>query len=445
MDTEATPETAAAEPAPAKPSRKRLWGMRGLVALGAILLTVGALAVWINRVVLDTNTWTDTSGKVLADPVVQQTISTYLVNQLYNNVDVAAELRDALPPRAKPLAAPAAAALRDVFARGAQRVLASSQAQTAWRAANRRAQSQLTKLLDGGGGALTTTNGAVVLNLHPILERVAGRVGGGGALPADAGTIVLLRSDQLKLAQDGTHALKTVAIILVPLVLLIFVLAIWVAPDRRRAVRDVAIAILISGLVLIFVRRVLGDQLIDRLVSDVTIRPAIHHAWWISTEQLRLATVSIVFVGLVGLIGAWFAGPGARATALRGSLAGFLRDDRSWIAFAAVVLLLLVWAPTPAARNWVTVVCLTLLAVVGFEAIRRQTAREFPEAVHGKIALPKGLSRDRGTAAAPAAPEDARLERLGRLAELHTQGVLSDEEFGREKARILETTGAAAS
>ena len=97
------------------------------------------------------------------------------------------------------------------------------------------------------------------------------------------------------------------------------------------------------------------------------------------------------------------------------------------------------WAPTPAARNWVTVVCLTLLAVVGFEAIRRQTAREFPDAVPGKISLPKSLSRDRG--AAPETPEDARLDRLGRLAELHTQGVLNDEEFGREKARVLAGSG----
>ena len=183
--------------------------MRGLVTLGAILLTVGALAIWVNRVVLQTNTWTDTSGRVLADPVVQQTISTYLVDQLYDNVDVAGQLRAALPPRAKPLATPAAAALRDVFARGAQRVLASPQAQTAWRAANRTAQRQLVKLLDGGGGALTTTNGEVVLDLHPIVERVAGQSRTAArAIPPDAGRIVLLRSNQLKLAQDGAQALK---------------------------------------------------------------------------------------------------------------------------------------------------------------------------------------------------------------------------------------------
>ena len=50
-----------------------------------------------------------------------------------------------------------------------------------------RAQSQLVKLLDGGGGALTTTNGEVVLDLHPIVERVAGRVGGGACDTGDRG------------------------------------------------------------------------------------------------------------------------------------------------------------------------------------------------------------------------------------------------------------------
>ncbi len=417
--------------------------MRGLVTLGAILLTVGALAVWVNRVALQTNTWTDTSGRVLADPVVQQTIATYMVNQLYDNVDVAGELRDALPPRAKPLAAPAAAALRDVFTRGAQRVLASPQAQTVWKAANRRAHRLLLKLLAEGSGALTTTNGEVVLNLHPLVERIAGRAGAAGSIPANAGTIVLLRSNQLKLAQDSTQALKRIAIVLVPLVLLIFVLAIWVAPDRRRAVRNVAIAILISGLVLVFVRRVLGDQLIDRLVTDPTVRPAAHNIWWIATEQLRLAMTSILFVGIVALIGAWVAGPGGRATSVRRALAGYLRDDRSWIAFAAVILLLLVWAPTPAARNWITVLCLTLLAVVGFEALRRQTAREFPEAVPGKISLPSVSTRGRG--AAPATADDAVIERLGRLGELHTQGVLNDDEFAREKTLVLAGRGAEAS
>jgi hypothetical protein len=39
--------------------------------------------------------------------------------------------------------------------------------------------------------------------------------------------------------------------------------------------------------------------------------------------------------------------------------------------------------------------------------------------------------------AAPAAPD--RYEELERLASLHTQGVLTDDEFAKEKARLLAT------
>jgi hypothetical protein len=39
--------------------------------------------------------------------------------------------------------------------------------------------------------------------------------------------------------------------------------------------------------------------------------------------------------------------------------------------------------------------------------------------------------------AAPAAPEDDDMAKLQQLAQLHSQGVLSDEEFGAAKAKIL--------
>ena len=39
--------------------------------------------------------------------------------------------------------------------------------------------------------------------------------------------------------------------------------------------------------------------------------------------------------------------------------------------------------------------------------------------------------------AAPAEPEDADMAKLQQLAELHGQGVLSDEEFAAAKAKIL--------
>jgi hypothetical protein len=137
--------------------------------------------------------------------------------------------------------------------------------------------------------------------------------------------------------------------------------------------------LLVAGLVLIFVRRVAGDQLISQLVVEDSIRPAAHRAWWIGTDPLRLITTTIIFVGLIGLLGAWISGAGKHATTIRRWLAPYLREP--WMAYGAlglILLALLAWAPTPAARNWVTTPLLIAMAVLGFEVLRRQAAREFP-------------------------------------------------------------------
>src|SRR5262249_26815397 len=94
---DAVTEPAAAEGA--RHSRRRLWGMRALVVLGCLLLVLGALAVWVKRVALDPGTWSDTSARALQNETVRQTLATYLVDQLYANVDVAGRIRTALPER----------------------------------------------------------------------------------------------------------------------------------------------------------------------------------------------------------------------------------------------------------------------------------------------------------------------------------------------------------
>jgi hypothetical protein len=42
-------------------------------------------------------------------------------------------------------------------------------------------------------------------------------------------------------------------------------------------------------------------------------------------------------------------------------------------------------------------------------------------------------------AAPPAAPAESRIDKLTKLGELKAQGVLTDEEFAQEKARILNS------
>ena len=200
--------------------------MRALVVLATLLLILGALAVWVKRVALEPGTWSDTSGKVLENQVVRQTLATYLVDQLYANVDVAAQIRAALPERAKPLAAPAAAGLQDSAARFTERALARPRVQQAWRAANEQADRRLIAFVEDDSGALRTSGGNVTLDLRQILQQVGGNAGLvdriDARLPPNAGRIVLLRSNELSLAQQGVRALKAVANFIVIIVLLIF-------------------------------------------------------------------------------------------------------------------------------------------------------------------------------------------------------------------------------
>src|SRR5438445_4806835 len=98
--------------APVKLTRRRGTAVWTLVVLATLLLLVTVLATWVNRQMLDNGSWTNTSRTVIQDPAVQSALSVFVTNQLYDNVDVPAAIAKRLPPRLDPLAAPAAAALR---------------------------------------------------------------------------------------------------------------------------------------------------------------------------------------------------------------------------------------------------------------------------------------------------------------------------------------------
>ena len=82
-----------------------------LVVLASVVGFVAIFSVWTNRQVLNTDNWTATSSRLLERPAIRNEVADFLVDQLYANVDIESELRSVLPPRAQPLAGPAAGAL----------------------------------------------------------------------------------------------------------------------------------------------------------------------------------------------------------------------------------------------------------------------------------------------------------------------------------------------
>jgi hypothetical protein len=388
-----------------------------LVVLGGLIAVLAILAIWVSRQALETDQWTDTSSKLLQDPAVQTVVAGYLVDQLYANVDVADELREALPPRVQPLAAPAAGALRRGAEEIAQRALDRPRVQAAWEQANRRAHAALVEVIEGGGDVVSTEQGAVTLDLKALLDEIAGRTGVGSRaaarLPEGAASIEILRSEQLSAIQSIGKALKPLALVLTLLSLACFAAAIALVPGRRReALRASGWAFVVAGIGALVVRKLAGEAVVEDLATTAAVRPAAESAWRIGTSLLAGVAVAAIAYGLVAVAGAWLAGPTHSAVWVRRRLAPYLRDARTaYGGLAAAVLLVLLWGPTEGTRRVLPALLLLVLVVAGFEVLRRQV-RDEP------------------------ASEDA-LGELERLAALHRSGQLDDEEFNAAKRRVL--------
>jgi hypothetical protein len=407
-----------------------------LLVLATLVWTVGGLAIWANRQMLNTNNWVQTSDRLLRDDAIRTALSTALLDRLYQSKPVENQLREQLPENLQPLVGPLAAGLRQAATRRTPEILGSTAALTAWEKANEAAHKTFLKVLDGDVAA----GGQVNLDVKSLLQQVASGAGVSPdvveKLPARYQQIQILRSDQIKTAQDATQTLKTLPWVLFPLAVVLFAGAIALSSDRRRAIVWCGGCVLFAGVAILAARRLGGDAVVNALADAPNVRPAAKATLAIGTSLLKDAAWGSVLFGALVAFGAWMAGPGKCATGIRRSSAPTLREHPAVarVALGFLLLLLVIWGPVPWTRNPVWIIVIAVAAFAWLEWLRRRTLEEFRD-------IPAGELMRRVRSALPgrrpsAAPDDP-LVRLERLADLRTRGVLDETEYEREKAAVL--------
>jgi hypothetical protein len=168
---------------------------------------------------------------------VRNQVAASLVDQLYANIDVTAALQQRLPPEQKGLAGPAAAGLREFSERAATRMLERPRVQALWVTTVTQAHRQLIRVLEDDTGPISTENGAVVLDLRPLVIQLGERVAIVGnvaeRLGPDVGRVEVMQADQLETAQDLTKILKFLGMWLWLVPLILWAAALWIARDNR--------------------------------------------------------------------------------------------------------------------------------------------------------------------------------------------------------------------
>ena len=356
--------------------------------------------MWLKDQALDTDAWVAASGKILADDEVRSAVAVHLVDELFDNVDVSGgvsnaasdsaldtELGTTLAPLIASVGPLVEGALRDVSVEVADRVLASSSVQQLWEGTNRVAHTALLALLDDEQvEGVTVENDAVILELEPLIAQLASDLGidvSAADLPDDFGQIVVAEDTDLSTVQAAVKVIRVMSSLLVLIVLGLFGLAIYLARgQRRRILLACASSLLLVGVVLLVVRAIGGDAIVEALTdTEAQIEP-MGAVWAIATELLVNVATALIAYGAVVLIGAWLAGPARPAVAIRRFLAPTFRDHpvAVYVATVGVLLLILLWSPSDRNSEIAGTLVLFGLILLGVEALRRKTVREFPDA-----------------------------------------------------------------
>ena len=445
-------------------SRGRRRTIKGLVALGSILAFFSVFAIWVERQALNTDDWVETSERLIRDETIRSTLADYLVDQIYDNVDVEKAFEDKLPGETKQLAGPLSGGLRSVAPNGVEELLETSAAQELWKDANRAAHEQLLAVLEDKQEAVSTENGEVSLRLDDLVSNLTDQLGIGadlaGGLPPEAGKVTILRSDQLKTAQNIAVAVKGLALILSLLTFAAFGLAIYLSREGRWVtVLFCGIGLIAAAFAVIVARSIAEGVVADQLVSDESVRPAAEAAWSIATSLMTSIATTVIVIGFLFVLAGWLASPTNSARVTRKAIAPVLRDQAAYVyaVLAIVIGIYFLSAPTQNLRAFLTTLVIAGLAAFGIHELRKQTREEYPDAELGN---PFGRTKERVVGAVKGAnigerasklrlpemrrgsepgaeDEDARLARLERLASLRESGVLTDEELAKEKARVL--------
>lgn len=450
QDVVAVPAPDPASP-PARISRRRLIGVDVLIGVTTLLLVVGIFAIWANRLLFSPDNWSNTSTQLLQNENVRSTTANYVVDQLYANVNVAGLIKQGLPTQLQGLAAPAAGALRNAAVQGAELALTRPRIQTLWAQANRAADQTLVDIVNGRKGTIGVNQGAVTLNLASILNNIASRLGLpsdlASKLPPNIANLTIFKSDELKYVQNGGKVVKGLALWLTILVPLLYILALFLAKGhRRRTLMTIGFAGIIAGVLVILARSILQGAVTSSLTHDASLQVTIHDVYGIATSILTDVAGGVIFIAVLLVAAAWFAGPARPALVARRSMSPFLREQTVatyGIAFGLLVLLF-IWNPIHATGTPIGILIFIVLGMFGTFLLIQQTAEEFPEAPSGaathairtRVASMRERRHQSHGSSAPAVPTTA--EQLKQLADLRDSGAITPDEYQSAKARLLD-------
>ena len=330
-------------------SRRRRIGWRApvatlLIVLGCVLAPVAVLGVWSTNEVSDTGRYVATVEPLIHDPAIQNVLADKITNAITSRLDLTGTINQAaaqlnskgltrigslLTTFGSQIASSATGFIHSTV----HSVIASQAMANAWVQVNTIAHQSLVKVLSGrGSGALSISNGQIVLNLGPLItvakqDLVARGFSLANSIPNINPTVALFETKNLGQAQGGYRLLTNLKIVPPILVLVLLGAGVYVARRRRRALIAASLGLAASMLVLAIGLLIARSIYLSSVPSSVLPSDAAAVVYDAFVHFIKTSLRVVLAVGLVVALGAFFTGPSRTAVATRSGL----KSGMAWI------------------------------------------------------------------------------------------------------------------
>ena len=390
-----------------------------LIILGCVLAPVSVLAVWTANQVSDTSRYVANVTPLIHDPAIQNALTSKITNEIVAKINVkgltdqaAADLSQKGFTRAGSLlqgvSGSLASGVQGFVHSRVQKIITGPRMAAAWVQVNRVASQQLVAVLSGRGGkngAVGVSNGQVTLDLAPLeavakQDLVARGLTIADKIPIVHTTFALFPSKKLTKAQSAYRLINDLKIVLPIVTLVLLGLGVTAARGHRRALIGAGLGFAASMLVLGAGLAIARVFYLNSLPASASADAAAA-AFDILVRFIRTALRSLLVVGLIVAVGAFFTGPSAAAVRTRSAFSsglGWLRRGGesaglstgpvgTWtyahrhglrIAAVALAALIFVFWGHPTAAVTIVIAVLLLVALGLIELIGRPPPHHAP-------------------------------------------------------------------
>ena len=297
-----------------------------LILLGSLVIIGANLAFWMRGTILNTDRWVSTVGPLTQNEVIVDTLTGYVVVEVFEAVDVQGVAEEILPERVAFLSVPLTVALQDAVRDAVSNAVQSDEVNAAWIAANRTVHKFVIGVLRGEGDVVYVRGGQLTLDLSDLFGSIISRVGLDRLdrfQGEDLGKFVLLESRQVAAVQSALALLDGMSWLLLIVALVLYFVAWLVSLWRNNTVLWIGVGVA-SAMALVLIVLAVAKPMVLAYIVDPVIRAFGGEIWGLILRGLIVQTVVVGIVGLIIALVAWLAGPHSRAVAIRSGVSGWI-------------------------------------------------------------------------------------------------------------------------